>query len=137
MAAIVNIGQRSLIDFTLTDLMGGTSTCCMPFLACNSALILAAATAVRVSVSFFVWKAMLDSHLPQLQDRVALNSSHHPRDFANLWQRDFGYGGSPSGVMRATLNVCRILKVFEARAQFDRNETAWVWARRPTCSYPS
>ena len=29
------------------DLMGGTSTCCMPFLACRSALILAAAAAER------------------------------------------------------------------------------------------
>jgi len=68
----------------LTDRMGGTSTCCMPFLACRSALIFAAAAAGMGLVSCYL--SLRDvAHAYQLPQQGPVTAS---------WPRkhlDFGY----------------------------------------------
>ena len=48
----------------LTVRMGGTSTCCMPFFACIEALILAAAAAVKRSVTHLTAEIISGDSLP-------------------------------------------------------------------------
>jgi hypothetical protein len=103
----------------LTDLMGGTSTCWMPLLACSSAFILAAAAA-----AIFVSAKHLRKSRNCTWSDLRLRLDQQWGDCAILWLTGCDSVWSLPVLLRATSTACQSEMLCVVQAQSDQSGTA-------------